>query len=628
MELNGGEKGTQLYSVRIPLHLPVVMSSSRALDSTRKVTNIVDQQQQLRRSSLKTAQGDSLQRRGSQQQRRPSTSVLSIKSKSISDDTADNVCQCYCTERKLYAALQTEIDALKKFLVVKEKENQRGLLYSEILQQEIEKLRAIIEKQSKDMNRSQRYLFTREASEKNLSLTIDNLQSERKSAEILEAQNLELFQRNKYIEGQLAMSKEKVMHVSDELAQTLHIKGKLLEEAVSIEAAHVFSMKQIALTLKSAEQRAEKAETALAAFRQKVAKRDQEFLLRDEILMDKVARSEQRAYKTLNLANEMTDRYYATKDAIDASNEMVHVSNSRGAIIISRLERERELLRSREIELTDEKNFLQMQIISLGSREPTPAEFSHSARAKTSRLSERRMSIGNKLAAITVNQAVQTEGAGYEEAVGNAGIDEPATDSAESIIPALQKAKRQLLSNFLCHLTNFPPASDVDDVDVLPSIEQSTDFANVVNLSRVSLNDDDVQFVVEWIRLLPLNKTKRIDLRYNDLSSAGLLPLIAWLKELAGNEFTRAALYSPSPLEIDVRHNQMDLEMAGQRLLEIQTTPEDDALPILVNQDAEHAFLIQYPDVATVAMTSVPESDDSYLSPTRLRTFLTIKIRC
>ena len=89
----------------------------------------------------------------------------------------------------------------------------------------------------------------------------------------------------------------------------------------------------------------------MAEFKQKVALREKEFLLRDELLMDKISRSQQSAYKTLDLANAMTDRYYAAQDAIEASNEQVQIVHSRGALIISRLERERELLRSREIEL-------------------------------------------------------------------------------------------------------------------------------------------------------------------------------------------------------------------------------------------------------------------------------------
>jgi hypothetical protein len=386
------------------------------------------EQQQLRRmSSTKSISNNQHIQRRESQQGRPSTSSEGKQSAS-EDDT--KICQCYCNERRLFPALQAEIDALKKVLDVKEKENQRALLYSEILQKEVEKLQEIIEKQSKDMNRSQRYLFTREASEKNLSLTISTLKSERKSAEILEAQNLELFQRNQYIEGQLAMAREQVICIGDELAQTIQMKEKLLEEAACVGATNDRIAKERELTAKRAEQRAEQAETNLALFKLKVAKREKEFLLRDEILMDKVARSQQRAYETLDMANRMTDRYYAAKDATESSNDMVHVSNSRGAVIIGRLERERELLRSRELQLIDEKSFLQMQIVSMGSREQTPHEFVHSTRAKTSQSSERRPSIGHKLAAITVNQAVQTEGVGNKDAsVVIAGVDEPPTDS-------------------------------------------------------------------------------------------------------------------------------------------------------------------------------------------------------
>ena len=103
-------------------------------------------------------------------------------------------------------------------------------------------------------------------------------------------------------------------------------------------------------------------EATLAEFKQKVALREKEFLLRDELLMDKVTRSQQSAYKTLDLANTMTDRYYAAQDAIDASQEQVQIVHSRGALIISRLERERELLRSREMELVTTNK---QQIINL-----------------------------------------------------------------------------------------------------------------------------------------------------------------------------------------------------------------------------------------------------------------------
>ena len=90
-------------------------------------------------------------------------------------------------------------------------------------------------------------------------------------------------------------------------------------------------------------------EATLAEFKQKVALREKEFLLRDELLMDKVTRSQQSAYKTLDLANTMADRYYAAQDVIDASQEQVQIVHSRGALIISRLERERELFRSLEM---------------------------------------------------------------------------------------------------------------------------------------------------------------------------------------------------------------------------------------------------------------------------------------
>lgn len=146
-----------------------------------------------------------LNRRGSNLEvTRPSTTISS----SVHPEDG-NYCACYCSDRKLYSALLTEVEALKKVIVVKEKENERGIGYADILQLEIEKLRAIIDKQSKDMNRAQRYLFSKEASEKQLSSTITTMQSERKSAGILEQQNIELFQRTKQLETQVSLLKER-----------------------------------------------------------------------------------------------------------------------------------------------------------------------------------------------------------------------------------------------------------------------------------------------------------------------------------------------------------------------------------------------------------------------------------
>ena len=173
-------------------------------------------QRNLQRSGSRSGSQHSLQRSGSRtnnvlsrsgsnlQVTRPSTTT----STSVHPEDS-NYCACYCSDRKLYSALLTEVDTLKKVIAVKEKENERGIGYADILQLEIEKLRAIIDKQSKDMNRAQRYLFTKEASEKQLSSTIITMQSERKSAEILEQQNIELFQRTKKLETQVSVLKER-----------------------------------------------------------------------------------------------------------------------------------------------------------------------------------------------------------------------------------------------------------------------------------------------------------------------------------------------------------------------------------------------------------------------------------
>ena len=171
----------------------------------------------LERSSSRSGSQHSLQRSGSRtnnvlsrsgsnlQITRPSTTA----STTVQQPEDSNNCACYCSDRKLYSALLAEVEALKKVIVVKEKENERGIGYADILQLEIEKLRAIIDKQSKDMNRAQRYLFTKEASERQLSSTITTMQSERKSAEILESQNVELFQRTKQLEAQVSVLKER-----------------------------------------------------------------------------------------------------------------------------------------------------------------------------------------------------------------------------------------------------------------------------------------------------------------------------------------------------------------------------------------------------------------------------------
>ena len=563
-------------------------------------------------------------------------------------------CPCYCADRKLYPALQAEVVALKAVIEQKAVEYQRSVQYADILMLEIEKLRAVIEKQSKDMNRSQRYLFTREATERRMTNSITTLQGEIKSAAILEAQNLELFERNRALQADMASTKARLDAAQDELKQAMEVKEKLFEEAVSIETKHVATTTLAQAQIKRAEQRAHDAEVALAQFKERVTKREQDFLIRDDLLMDKISRTQQSAFVAQAVANEMTDRFYLAKDAADGAKEQVQISNSRGAVTISRLEREREKLKSREAQLTDEKNLLQLQLVSIGTRQQTSAEFSSPSRAK----SERRLSSSSSSAAAAAaavsdterrasttssssrrrvsvsksNKAKPTEEAGrrspdsidllgrHDEATEPAGAAPSSSADRAGAAPsssADRAGRRHLLSSFLSLLTNTAPAVEHDD-DAAEALAVSSPLpdAAVVNLSRASLDDDDLTYVLEWLRLLPLHKTRRIDFRFNAITTAGLKPLAVWLEHLALIDYSRAPLYARAPLEIDVRHNNVDRSAAAERFLAVGARQD---LNVNVTVEAgDGAVVVAYPDT---------DAADAALHSPNKKSFLVIRLR-
>ena len=563
-------------------------------------------------------------------------------------------CPCYCADRKLYPALQAEVVALKAVIEQKAVEYQRSVQYADILMLEIEKLRAVIEKQSKDMNRSQRYLFTREATERRMTNSITTLQGEIKSAAILEAQNLELFERNRALQADMASTKARLDAAQDELKQAMEVKEKLFEEAVSIETKHVATTTLAQAQIKRAEQRAHDAEVALAQFKERVTKREQDFLIRDDLLMDKISRTQQSAFVAQAVANEMTDRFYLAKDAADGAKEQVQISNSRGAVTISRLEREREKLKSREAQLTDEKNLLQLQLVSIGTRQQTSAEFSSPSRAK----SERRLSSSSSSAAAAAaavsdterrasttssssrrrvsvsksNKAKPTEEAGrrspdsidllgrHDEATEPAGAAPSSSADRAGAAPsssADRAGRRHLLSSFLSLLTNTAPAVEHDD-DAAEALAVSSPLpdAAVVNLSRASLDDDDLTYVLEWLRLLPLHKTRRIDFRFNAITTAGLEPLAVWLEHLALIDYSRAPLYARAPLEIDVRHNNVDRSAAAERFLAVGARQD---LNVNVTVEAgDGAVVVAYPDT---------DAADAALHSPNKKSFLVIRLR-
>jgi len=263
-----------------------------------------------------------------------------------------------------------------------------------------------------------------------------------------------------------------------------------------------------------------------------------------------------------------------------------------------------------------------------------PSVASMAAETHDSEAGRRRRPSAEALASTSEGNKPTEESA--QQPTNSVGLFDGTDDAAELAAPSVastatgshdaeaeRAGKRSVLSSFLSLLTNTAPAVEDGDNDGATEVARASHpkspDAAVVNLSRASLDDDDLAYVLEWLRLLPLHKTRRVDFRFNAITIAGVEPLANWLEQLADNIYSRAPLYARAPIEIDFRNNKIERAAAVERLVAVGAR-RDRGVSVTV-EAGNSAIVVAYPDIdAPTAVAVALESPDD-------KTFLAIRLR-
>lgn len=186
------------------------------------------------------------------------------------------------------------------------------------------------------MNNRQYLLLSHDDVQRELEIKIKSLLSEIKSSEFLEKQNLELFAKVQSLNSELAQSNTSINKLNGEITQIRGFKDSYIADSLKAEAVLTLNISDIDYELKESNARLIKSEAEKLNAQQRLAKREQNFLLREELLLDQIARLKESKYESLNTVNNLTDKYYTAQNSLETKDHLITVSNLRNAVLEDR----------------------------------------------------------------------------------------------------------------------------------------------------------------------------------------------------------------------------------------------------------------------------------------------------
>lgn len=105
-----------------------------------------------------------------------------------------------------------------------------------------------------------------------------------------------------------------------------------------------------------------------------------------------------------------------------------------------------------------------------------------------------------------------------------------------------------------------------------------------VNLAHFAITDEDFKMVVQYFRMMPLRKLRRIDLSNNLLTSKSIDAIAAWIISIAPQDLVGRT--ATTQLDIDLRSNQLSRRSIEKLGLKIRATPRPEVPLVAFEHDA------------------------------------------
>jgi hypothetical protein len=241
---------------------------------------------------------------------------------------------CSCQQRSLNAALQAELKASKDVNALQVLESKKSFVYLAVLQDEIDKLHEVIEAQKIEYSRKEPVVNTKESRQ----VIVD------KSSRILEEQNLELYETVQLLQAQLHQSNTVVLNQEDELKHIYDTRNERSLNASKFEMSRRYTKSDI--EIETHEKNVTSWKNEIIEMKDRMMRREQQFLLREDLLLEQISRLKISEYNSLSKLNDLSDQFFEQKDNVEEKDQMISISNSRNDKLDERLSLIRDTQRS------------------------------------------------------------------------------------------------------------------------------------------------------------------------------------------------------------------------------------------------------------------------------------------
>ena len=194
----------------------------------------------------------------------------------------------------------------------------------------------MVHTQQEELNNRQHLLLSHDDLQREMDQKIKSLLSEIKSSKFLEKQNLELFEKVQLLNSELSQSNASNKNLSGEIKQIREFKELHVADSLKAEATFTVNISYMDFELKEANLSLKKCEAEKIDIQRRLAKKEQSFLLREELLLDQIGRLKQSKYESLSTVNELTDKYHTAEDSLETKDHLITVSNLRNAVLEDR----------------------------------------------------------------------------------------------------------------------------------------------------------------------------------------------------------------------------------------------------------------------------------------------------
>lgn len=556
------------------------------------------------------------------------STFVHLRNIDINDSSMNHTGSTIFPSRRIDDAIESELKAKVKIIDLQVIECVKLNKEINLLMSEIEALRVLVDKKQTEINRLNCIIDNKSTTIEEQSVEIHSLQMDKRAYKLMEDQNKLLFEKlqvyikdKEEISSMLKKTIEEDKHLktigTQRFKNSVQEEVKMAAKNVSLEA----QLSKLTTEKEIVAQRCASLEIKLAAASQQV-------LFIKETSDDKIARSRQTEYKTLQRLNELHLMVQEAKDEREIMHESFQLACERGDMLQKRIQKAVDSSNNSfvllntvvdHIEAKYAEKVKEMKVLKMKA-DKLQMNYNVSRKAVDVMIRKDKIHNRNDSLTITMGRVPNMVKRSTEELGGNktaapdmlfSNATFPAGDLASTrgqaglCSPSPSSPTTKLGVTFASFSSDKPEktrrSSDQvsDIIAIAPSevengrkkllsryLQYCIPVAPTIDLSHCQITDEDMPSIIEWLRVLTCKASQEIVFRNNKITEIGFRLLMIWMIALSREEILRS-----KPLLLDLRYNLISDEAIMNSLTQIKalerkeislTTTEGDGNKIIV----------------------------------------------